>query len=327
MFRIHFTKEDLLRTGIARRPDPLWEVVLSLHVLRTRSRDLTLGRWRRHVTGSVPHAHLWRLLELSPPVGYFPDFLTPPGGDRPFDEGLPDVLGTPRSALGAQVRQLVRPGQARPALRRTGWLRGIEGGDAAAMTALEDGLRAYHAHAIAPFWSGMCAATSAYRSTCAEQLAACGLDELLRNLHPRVSWRPPVLEVLDLDAPDLHLEGRGLLLQPSYFCEGAPTKLFDPGDRPVLVLPVPRPATGLGPASDCGEPATALLGRTRASALAATADGCTTSDLARRCGIAVSSASHQATVLREGGLVRTRRDGGSVVHEITDLGCRVLAAL
>lgn len=30
MFRIHFTEVDLLRTRIAREPDPMWETVLSL---------------------------------------------------------------------------------------------------------------------------------------------------------------------------------------------------------------------------------------------------------------------------------------------------------
>lgn len=325
MLRIHFTHTDLLRTRLARGPDPMWEIVLSLHVLRTRGSDPTLGRWRRHTARSVPHAHLWRLLELSPPMGYFPDFLTPPGGDQSLGEELELTLRTPRPVLSTQIRQLVEPGRSRPGIRRTRWLRAVERGEAAAMSTLEEDIRAYHASGIAPFWNSLRGAVTADRSARAEQYAVGGLDALLHNLHPRVRWRPPVLEVLDLHNPDLHLEGRGLLLQPSYFCEGAPTKLFDPGDQPVLIHPVTRPAAGLraeGP--DAEDPASALLGRTRASALAATADGCTTSDLARRCGIALSSASHQATVLRAGGLVHTRRDGGSVVHEITDLGSRVL---
>ncbi len=52
MFRIHFTTADLLRTRIARDPDPMWEVVLSLHVLRTRGREVHLGPWRRHAVQS-----------------------------------------------------------------------------------------------------------------------------------------------------------------------------------------------------------------------------------------------------------------------------------
>lgn len=132
--------------------------------------------------------------------------------------------------------------------------------------------------------------------------------------------------MLDLHSPDLHLDGRGLLLQPAYFCEHAPTKLADEGERPVLVIPVAGHRLGTAvPRPDTSDTAVALLGRTRAAALAEMADGCSTSQLARRCGIAISTASHHAGVLRDAGLARTRRDGPAVVHEITDLGRRVLA--
>ena len=326
MFRIHFTTADLLRTRIARGPDPMWEIVLSLHTLRTRGSEVTLGRWRRYAVGSVPHGPLWRLLELSPPLGYFPDFLTPPGGDQSLDEQLDVALSTPLPQLSAQIRHLAAPGRFRTGVRPTRWLRAVERGEADTMGALGEGVRTYHRAGLAPFWSSIVAAVSADRTARAEQYAVGGLDQLLSTLHPRVRWRPPVLEVLDLYAPDLHLGGRGLLLQPSYFCAETPTKLREEGDRPVLIHPITRPPTGLMLEDPNAEhPAAALLGRTRAAALAATTGGCTTSDLARRCGIAISTASHQATVLRESGLVQTRRVGGSVVHEITDLGRRLLA--
>lgn len=268
MFRIRFTPADLLRTRIACGPDPMWEVVLSLQVLRTRGSEAHLGQWRRHVVRSVPHGHLWRLLEVSP-------------------QGSPEV-----------------------------------------MAALRESVSTYYRAGLAPFWGSIRAAVLADRNGRSEQYTVGGLDRLLSTLHPRVRWRSPVLEVLDLCAPDLHLDGRGLLLQPSYFCESTPTRPRDPGDQPALIYPITRPGIGLAVVDPKAEhPAAALLGRTRAAALAATTGGCTTSDLARRCGIAVSTASHQATVLRDGGLVRTRRVGGSVVHEITDLGRRLLAAV
>jgi len=262
MLKIHFTPADLLRTRIARGPDPMWEIALSLRVLRSRGCDELLGPWRRHVLRTVAHDHLWRLV------------------------------------------------------------RAIEGGGPTAVTAMGPSIRTYHRTGLAPFWSSIRAAVSADRAARAEQYTAGGLDLLLSSLHPRVRWRSPVLEVPDLDGPDLHLDGRGLLLQPSYFCEAVTTAV----DRPALVHPISRPAPGLVPEDPSAEhPAAALLGRTRAAALLATQGGCTTSDLARHCGISVSTASHQATVLRDGGLVDTRRNGGCVVHEITDLGRRLLA--
>jgi DNA-binding transcriptional ArsR family regulator len=304
----------------------MWEVVLSLHALRTRGSEVHLGRWRRYAVRSVPHGHLWRVLELSPPLGYFPDFLTPPGGDQSLEEELDLALSTPRPEVSTQIRYLAAPGRFRTGLRPTRWLRAVERGEAETMAALAEGVRTYHRAGLAPFWSSIQAAVTADRTARADQYAVGGLDQLLSTLHPRVRWRPPVLEVLDLYATDLHLDGRGLLLQPSYFCTDTPTKLRDAGDQPVLIYPVTRPPTGLAIEDPSAEhPAAALLGRTRAAALAATTGGCTTSDLARRCGIAISTASHQATVLREGGLVQTRRVGGSVIHEITDLGRRLLS--
>ncbi|HSX98375.1 MAG TPA: hypothetical protein VLG91_13440 [Streptomyces sp.] len=40
MLRIHFTPEDFAHVRLARTPDPLWEIVCSLHRLQT-----TQGRW------------------------------------------------------------------------------------------------------------------------------------------------------------------------------------------------------------------------------------------------------------------------------------------
>ena len=201
MFRIHFTPADLVRTRIARDPDPMWEVVLSLHVLRTRGGEVHLGPWRRHAVRSVPHAHIWRLLELSPPLGYFPDFLTPPGGDQTLDEELDLALSTPRTQLSGEIRYLASPGRFRTGVRLTRWLRAVERGDAGTMAELEASVRTFHRAGLAPFWGGIQAAVSSDRAARAEQYAIGGLDRLLSTLHPRVRWRPPVLEVLDLYAP------------------------------------------------------------------------------------------------------------------------------
>src|SRR5256885_3914558 len=73
------------------------------------------------------------------------------------------------------------------------------------------------------------------------------------------------------------------------------------------------------------DPLGSLLGSTRAAALEATVSGCTTTELARRCKISPAAASHQATVLREAGLITTRRAGASVRHEVTQLGIWLLS--
>lgn len=118
--------------------------------------------------------------------------------------------------------------------------------------------------------------------------------------------------------------------RPSFFCWQAPTKLRDTDLPPALVYPTQPPPGTLHRLELGGTHVTrhtslaALLGRTRAEALEATAAGCTTSELALLCGVSVAAASQQATVLREAGLITTRRDGGAVRHEITGLGLSLL---
>lgn len=77
MLRIHFTPRDLARTTVSTRPAPLWEVLLSLHMLQQQDGRLVFDDWRRQVRARVAPDQMRLLLELTPPKGYSPDFLTP----------------------------------------------------------------------------------------------------------------------------------------------------------------------------------------------------------------------------------------------------------
>lgn len=323
MFRIHFTQADLLRTRLAREPDPMWEVVLSLHTLQTPGNGV-FTPWRRHAVNSLSQGTVRRLLELAPPIGYFPDFLTPIGADQSLEEELEQLQATPGPTLSEQIQLMAAPNRVRGRLRVTRWMRDLHDGSAASMRVLADCVRDYDRVGLGPFWDHIRAAIAADRAERAEEYAVGGLDALLNGLHPTVRWRPPFLEVENLNVSDFHLQGRGLLLQPSYFCDVAPTKLHECGDQPVLIFPIRSRGLLRPHAGTDHDHAAALLGATRAAALAATADGCTTSRLAHQCEVAISTASEHATVLRDCGLISTERDGGSVIHRITDLGARLL---
>jgi DNA-binding transcriptional ArsR family regulator len=131
---------------------------------------------------------------------------------------------------------------------------------------------------------------------------------------------------LHVDYPldqEMHLDGRGLLLVPSYFCWRYPVTLLDPELPPVLIYPAQRAAELAR--SDANQQAlAALLGGTRAAALAAIGDGCSTSDLGRRVGVSAAAASQHATVLRNAGLITSQRDRNTMVHSVTSLGNAVL---
>lgn len=316
MLRVHFTAEDLARTTVAAEPDLLWEVLLSLHQAQGRDGQVVFGSWRRHAFGTRS-AELSLLRELAPPTGYSPDFLTPPGAGADLDAALERLLSTPGATVRADVGRLASRTVATP------WMRELGAGSAGAMRRLAGAVRSYHEKALRPFWPSIRQHVVADRSRRMQQWTRHGLVGVLSGLHPRIRWRAPVLEVLDFADIDLHLDGRGVLLQPSFFCWHAPTKLYDTSLSPVLVYPT-APSPGALHRSDRGGSLAALLGSTRAAALAAVVSGCTTSELARRCRVSPAAASHQAAVLRDAGLISTRRDGGAVRHEITELGLRLL---
>jgi DNA-binding transcriptional ArsR family regulator len=194
----------------------------------------------------------------------------------------------------------------------------------------------YRTLALAPYWSRIQAAVDADRTRRARALLDGGVEGLLASLRPTMRWDAGVLEVLDYpDTRELHLDGRGLLLVPSFFCARTPVALLDPALPPVLVYPVdrlgglvPEPGNGAGPASATGgrEALAALLGRTRAAVLEATDDGCTTGEVARRLRISPAAASQHTTVLRNAGLLVSHRERNTVLHTLTPLGRAVLEA-
>jgi DNA-binding transcriptional ArsR family regulator len=317
LLRIHFTSQDLTRTTLAEEPDPLWEVLLSLHQLQGRDGAGQYGYWRERTRRQFPR-HAERLLHLAPPRGYSPDFLTPPPAGGSFDDAVEQVLSTAPRRVNQELEMVRRPGSS--------WTRDLAVGRRDAVKGLGQSLRVYHRHAIAPYWDSIRISVRSDLHQQVSRLTSSGVDEMLSNLHPAVKWERPVLKVMGFAERDLHLEGRGLRLQPSVFCWRTPTKLRDPQLSPVLVYPVRQTPGMLNLASEGSrtEPLAALLGTTRASALAAIADVCTTTELARRCEISLAGASRQAGILREAGLITTRRAGQAVLHDLTPLGKALL---
>ena len=301
---------------IAAGPDPMWEILLSLHVLRQRSATPVFGTWRANARATLPDDARW-LMQLAPPVGYSPDFLTPTAGSCALDAGISAVLATPVESLRADLAQLDRQHRLDP---RTHLL---ASGDLATLDSLGEALRAYHRHALAPIWDEIRAVVDAERAVRARSFLDGGCEGMLSALHPTISWAPPVLSIESrFPRRDVHLRGQGLVLVPSYFCWERPIMLRDQSRSPVLVHPVAR---DLHVASAGKRSLEALLGRTRAAALEVIAGGCTTTELARRLGISAASASAHATVLRDAGLAVAQRHRNSVLHTASALGVELLA--
>ncbi|MET7965283.1 winged helix-turn-helix domain-containing protein [Micromonospora sp. NPDC005305] len=330
MLKVIFSREDILRTRVAPAADPVWELVLSLHLLRGRGRDPLLTEWRRTVARGLrtdTTAERYRLLlALNPPRGYFPDFLTPYASKDGLDAGLEAVRGTPADLLRRDLTRLAEenaPPASASALAR---------GEPEVLTHLTDSMVRYQSLAVTPYWSRIQAAVEADRARRARAMLDGGAEGLLTSLRPSMRWADGVLEVLDYpDSRELHLDGRGLLLVPSFFCARTPVALLDPSLPPVLVYPVDRlgglmPEAGGDADAAQREALAALLGRTRAAVLEAADEGCTTGEVARRLRISAAAASQHTSVLRNAGLLVSHRERNTVLHTLTPLGRAVLDA-
>lgn len=325
MLRIHFTDADLGRTHLAPAPDPLWDVCLSLHRFQGRQGRWAYADWHRGARARLHSAglgHVLRnlLIPLVPRARYFPDFLTPPEAAYGLDVGLEAILRTPARRVLQELDVLDRTSGAPAGAVRLA--------EPEVRKDLVQAIRAYHDTAIAPYRDRIQARVEAERYARARAVVERGTEGMLRGLGPALQWRRPVLHTVYPEDRDLHLGGRGLLLVPSYFCWGNPVTFGDTTLEPVLVYGLDHEPYGAELPDHFAGGATlaALLGRTRAAVLRATAAGATTGELARAVGVSAASASQHTTTLRDAGLIVSHRHSNSVLHTLTPVGAALLRA-
>jgi DNA-binding transcriptional ArsR family regulator len=321
MQRIHFTTQDLANVRVAGRPWPMVEVIFGLRSLQGHKAGVLFDRWRGEVRATMTRLAggreaLHRLFDLVPRHGYIADFLAPLGGGGPDVEAWIDgVMATPDARRRADLEDYAR--LEHRAMR--GWLSNLADGDRDSLAALEYALRTFFATAIEPQWAPVVAAFEAERAARARDLLDGGLGRLLGGLPGVARWDPPVLATGCPIEMDFHLDGRGLVLVPSFFCWEWPVILIDPELTPALVYPARHPTMWNGGWAQPRAPLAAALGRTRAAALELIAEGATTGELARRLRISPAAASWHVAALREAGLVATARNRYAT-HTLTTLG-------
>ncbi len=324
MLRIYFTSDDIARTRVAPSPDPLWELVLALQMLRPQRGDLLFTGWRRETTAMLRRAglgpQLQLLLTLNPNVGYFADFLTPAESMRGLQEGLEAIRSTPKRLLSRDVRQLACAQQL-PAQ-----VRAVAEGDPSTLTEVTDTMRRCHELIVEPYQRSIETAIDRDRSIRVNAFVTAGVEGLLSSLPPLATWSGGELQVPTHRDQEIHLGGRGLLLIPSYFCVSGPLTLLDPQLPPVLIYPVERQPDAL-PTQHHAIPEAlgALIGATRTAVLQAiSTNPRTTQELAKLVGVSAASASEHAGVLRRSGLVISYRDRNRMHHHLTSLGMALL---
>lgn len=326
MLRVVFTRDDVMRVRVADHIDPMWEIVLSLHQLVARHPHdgpyRTWAAWIRTMVRDRVAPAAAALYELVPPKRYFPDFVTPVPPSTSLDHGIDAVLHAPLTRLRDEMDRAKAP------TSESSWLAGIAAGETRQLHRLADVLRAYHTHALAPFYDQITSQVAAHRHSIIQRLAGGGVHELLGNLAGCIRWEPPVLTAPYPGDLTVDLAGRGVTLIPSFFCQGAPVTVANVELDPILVYPIDPPRQWMQPPdgeSGTDRHLTALIGTPRAALLRALTAPLDTTQLAARAGLALSSASEHTAILRNCDLVTSTRKGRAVVHSLTPLGRQLLA--
>lgn len=318
MLRVHFTAEDFARTRFAARPAPLQELHAALTTAMTQSGGPLFAPWRGRILRSLP-ATSSPLADLVP-AGHPPSFL--------------DILGDTVADGFKQIRA-TSPGLVRSELERVygtmpapRWIRDLHADDETAWHTLHRAQQATYETVLAPVWSVVQdlhrEAFTRYALTVAEHGVAATLTGLApgSRLHEGV-WEWPGAA----PARDVCLDGRGLVLLPTFHHPAGPLLQDTPGQAAVLTYPA---GPGLPPTA--GDPAVsaealaAVLGRTRLDALPLLAEPHTTTSLARALHVSNATASSHAAALRSAGMATTTRTGRSVTHQRTALGTLVAGA-
>ncbi|WP_437085594.1 ArsR/SmtB family transcription factor [Streptomyces sp. enrichment culture] len=317
MLRVHFGAEDHTRIRFAARPAPLQELHAALTTAMARSGGPLFGPWHGRILRSLPAA--------SSPLAD----LVPAGRPPSFLDVLGDTLADGFEQIRATSPVLVRSELARvygPAPVPHG-IRGLYTGDERAWRTLRRAQQAAWEAVLAPVWSVVQdlhrAEFARYALTAAEHGAAAALT----GLAPGSRLRSGVWEWPDAaPARDVRLDGRGLVLLPTFHHPAGPLLQDAPGRPAVLAYPA---GPGLPPAAGGPlgtEALAAVLGRTRWDALRLLAEPHTTTSLARALRVSNATASSHAAALRSAGLATTTRAGRSVIHQRTALGTLVAGA-
>lgn len=248
VLRFHFSAEDLARTRVAAAPHALWEIAASLHRFQTPAGRWAYAHWYRTARERLREAGLESavrqiLLPLYPRASYWPDFLTPLEGAAGLEAGLKAILATPPARVTAELATLARIRRVPPHLARLP--------EKEARNELVSVLRAYHRAVIEPHEEWMHEGVHTERVRLARHSLDGGTDGLLGGLGPAVRWHHPRLEIGTYPTEhDIRLQGRGLLLIPSYFCWKGPVSLADP----ALPRSSPTPSTTNRPARPRAHP-------------------------------------------------------------------------
>lgn len=302
---------------------PLWETMTSVRALSNNTARSVHGPWLQKVRPTIEGDDLTLLKALIPPYGYVPDFLTPapPRRSTSFEAGLASVAATPLDLVVSELGKL-NTDTPHPLLPD------LIAHPARALDRITSALDSYWRRALEPDWRRMRALLQEDLAFRLDELASGGLERLFRNLHPSIHYRSDRIEI---DRPYCcdgePMTGQGVLLVPCVFTWPAGLAVTAAPHVPTITYP-PR---GLGRLWEdrqdtTDSPLADLVGRTRAAIVSHLDLPMSTTHLANQLGVSAPTLSVHLSILRNAGVVASRRDGRTVLYHRTSLGNQLLSA-
>ncbi|MGW1377596.1 ArsR/SmtB family transcription factor [Streptomyces sp. NPDC002446] len=314
MIRIRFTAADFARVRFAPRPAPLLELNTALMRMCRPDDAVLFGRWRQRLLRSLPAA--------AAPLGDLVPADQAPAFLDVFSDSLAEGLDAVRAARPELVRSEIERVYARHPAPPPPWLRGLHRGDAEAWRLLRRAQHAAFDTALRPVWPVVQDLHRTEFGRHALTVAEHGIGAALDRLVPGGRLHGDVWEFTAAREAHFALDGRGLVLRPTFHWTGRPLIADLPGRPLYLTYPagpgLPLTADGAGGGADGA--LAEVLGRTRLRILLLLATEHTTSRLARRLGVSNATVSAHTAALRGAGLITTVRAGRAVLHRRTALG-------
>lgn len=332
MIELEFTPEDYRRIRFAF--SPVAELVASLRTLAAQQRNGLHAPWLSTVARRLDEVDVELLTSLVRPTGYVPDFLlpTPPGRTAGIESGLAQLADAEPDLVVAELEHLAqhRVAQHGPgADRRAVLMRELIADPVRALSRIAAEFERYWRAALEPHWPRMHALLQADLAHRLEELAAGGVAQLFRTLHPSVAFRGDLLTIVKYYEGRAQLRSRGLLLVPCVFVW--PDVMVRTADPLPCLTYSPR---GLGrlwesapdtPGAPPDSPLAVVVGRTRAVILALLELPMSTTQLAAQLGLSAPTLNVHLTSLRAAGILSSRRAGRTVLYQRTALGDQLLA--
>lgn len=313
MIRIRLRDPDISSTRIA--PSPLWETVGSLLLLGMGDVPWPYEEWARSARRCLPALDVSALAPVLGSQPCVPDsFIPTPDAEVSIEDELEHIVSASPAAIRREIEAEFPdgvPSELAAFVDDPGW----------AAERFASAVYEFWSEALASDWPAMQALLERDLLRRARQVARQGSEAVFADLHERIHWQRPTLEIRKHYEFDLSSDGRGIVLVPMVFSRAALLISLSKERGFAVSYPARGVASLWGASADVeDERLEVLLGSGRAAVLRRLVEPHTTLELAEGLRLAASTVSHHLSVLGDADLLVRRRIGRRVYYELNKTG-------